>query len=276
MSTISLRGQHSDKHGRILRRCLLAFAAGLPLSLGSVWRHLSKAQLIRILTAAGANPNIITTDGATPVGLAVNLGLPNALTALFAAGGSPHLTVEGAPTPLQNAIIDMRPTCLALLLAAGADPEECHTSISPYVTAELKRLRPSYPPGTSGARMLQILAVAHAYDACSWRWPLPSTGDTASTNGLREGENTVGDTVGDTQGPEEEINALQTRSRPEVEAFKWRAATAQKNRVMQNAFGRLVSGRIDPHCIMNLFSSCARSDVFYCAVTRHGDGTSRR
>lgn len=101
---------------------------------------------------------------------AAQQGNSRCLAALLSSGGSPHLLVKNSlPTPLQWAIIGRNPTCLAILLAAGANPEDRHAS-SAYASQVEERLSKKYRPGTLGARMLQVLDIAEAYDARSWQW----------------------------------------------------------------------------------------------------------
>lgn len=133
---------------------------------------LSPVQLVRALAAAGANPNIVTRDHGTPVAFACQANLPHTLAALLSVGASPHYANKGMPTPLQGAIIKSRPKCLGILLAAGANPDEQHGSVSSFITAKLEKcLGKKYQTGTSGARVLRVLRVAHAYTARSWTWP---------------------------------------------------------------------------------------------------------
>lgn len=172
-----LRKRHRDRtvHQSALLSCLapfsLAYLGPQHSQTSSCSSHLTPiAQLIRSLVAAGANPNLPNAQGISAVSFAAQQGNSRCLAALLSSGGSPHLLVKNSlPTPLQWAIIGLNPTCLALLLAAGANPEDRHAS-SAHAPLVQERLSKKYRPGTLGARMLQVLDVAKAYDAHSWQW----------------------------------------------------------------------------------------------------------
>lgn len=139
----------------------------------------SPAQLVRSIIAAGANLNIATPNGITPVALASQLGRSCCLAVLLSSGGSPHHVVRNnLPTPLQRAIIGLNPTCLAFLLAAGANPEEQHKCSSSVFDHKLQeRLSNNYKPSSPGARVIRLLHVAEAFGARSWQWAKEQEGE---------------------------------------------------------------------------------------------------
>lgn len=150
-----------------------------PLSLCACPLSPSPAQLVRSILAAGANPNIATRNGITPVALASQMGHSRCLAVLLASGASPHHMVrQNVPSPLQWAIISLNPTCLAFLLAAGANPREQHKcSSSKYDTRLQELLSKNYRLGSPGARVIRLLYVAEAFGARSWQWVREQEGE---------------------------------------------------------------------------------------------------
>lgn len=143
-------------------------------------------QMIRSLIAAGANPNITSSQGLTPIGLAVNMGFDRCLAILLRSGGSPHSNNSSGPTLLQSALLELYPTCLAFLLQAGANPEKIHTDSSPYAAKLQKRLATNDKLDTPGGRCRQIFLVAKAYNARSWQWPASAVATSANQDEQKE------------------------------------------------------------------------------------------
>ncbi|CAM9796589.1 unnamed protein product, partial [Ectocarpus sp. 13 AM-2016] len=142
--------------------------------------------MIRSLIAAGANPNITSTQGLTPIGLAVNMGFDRCLAVLLRSGGSPHSNNSTGPTLLQSAFLELYPTCLAFLLQAGANPEKILTGSSPYPAKLRKRLTTNYKLDTPEGRCRQILLVSPAYKARSWQWPASTIATSANPDEQKE------------------------------------------------------------------------------------------
>ncbi|CAM9227153.1 unnamed protein product, partial [Ectocarpus sp. 12 AP-2014] len=148
--------------------------------------HANKPKMIRSLIAAGANPNITSTQGLTPIGLAVNMGFDRCLAVLLRSGGSPHSNNSSGPTLLQSAFLELYPTCLAFLLQAGANPEKILTGSSPYPAKLRKRLTTNYKLDTPEGRCRQILLMAQAYNARSWQWPASAIATSANPDEQKE------------------------------------------------------------------------------------------
>ncbi|CAM9096204.1 unnamed protein product, partial [Hapterophycus canaliculatus] len=145
-----------------------------------------KPKVAEQLIAAGANPNLVASNGMTPVVLATKMGLSYCLAVLLRSGGSPHPVVDGALTPCQVAIIDRRPKCLSLLIAAGANPLRELDYPSAFLAAERRELcSMKHRPDTPGARVLRVLLQAEGYAAGSWQW---SCADKATSAFGNQGE----------------------------------------------------------------------------------------
>lgn len=145
--------------------------------------------MIRSLIAAGANPNITSRQGLTPIGLAVNMGFSGCLAVLLRSGGSPHSNNGSGPTLVQSAFLELYPTCLALLFQAGVATENMFADSEPYSADLLKRLTTNYKLDTPGGRCQQILLVAKAYNARSWQWPSSTAiATSANQNEQKEGD----------------------------------------------------------------------------------------
>ncbi|CAM9119621.1 unnamed protein product, partial [Ectocarpus fasciculatus] len=151
--------------------------------------HANKPKMIRSLIAAGANPNITSRQGLTPIGLAVNMGFSGCLAVLLRSGGSPHSNNSSGPTLVQSAFLELYPTCLALLFQAGVATENMFADSEPYSADLLKRVTTNYKLDTPGGRCQQILLVAKAYNARSWQWPSSAAiATSANQNEQKEGD----------------------------------------------------------------------------------------
>ncbi|CAB1106640.1 unnamed protein product [Ectocarpus sp. CCAP 1310/34] len=182
--------------------------------------HANKPKMIRSLIAAGANPNITSTQGLTPIGLAVNMGFDRCLAVLLRSGGSPHANNSTGPTLLQSAILELYPTCLAFLLQAGANPEKILTGSSPYPAKLRKRLTTNYKLDTPEGRCRQILLVAQAYNARSWQWPASAIATSANPVEQKE-EDRAGKEVVGTKPPRSAASWMKPRRGVFVPAVLW-------------------------------------------------------
>lgn len=86
-----------------------------------IFRAVDKTNILQELLNAGANPNVTENNGRTPLSLAAEEHLPEAVTILLAAKADPNGGTYG--TPLTAAVHARDPVAVKLLLQAGADPD---------------------------------------------------------------------------------------------------------------------------------------------------------
>lgn len=77
---------------------------------------------IRFLLGKGANPNLETKDGMTPLEIAVQLGFVEGVEALLKGGASTDVTNLAGETPLISAVHRRDVEMIRLLIDKGADP----------------------------------------------------------------------------------------------------------------------------------------------------------
>ncbi|CAM9316167.1 unnamed protein product [Scytosiphon promiscuus] len=136
-----------------------------------------KTKVVEQLIAAGANVDIVASNGMTPVALATKMGLSYCLAVLLHSGASPHPAAKGALTPLQVAIVDRKPKCLSLLISAGGNPWDERDCPSDSFAAQRRELL--HRPDPQGARVLRVLLQAEGYAAGLWRWPCAAAANSA-------------------------------------------------------------------------------------------------
>ncbi len=83
---------------------------------------------IRFLTQNGANPNIADKKGVTPLVLAVNLGIPEAVEELIRVGARVDVPNSAGETPLIAAVHRRDAGLIRVLLANGASPDRTDNS----------------------------------------------------------------------------------------------------------------------------------------------------
>ena len=75
------------------------------------------------LLGKGADPNLADKHGVTPLMLACQMNLPDAVIALAQSGAKVDVANDAGETPLITAVHSRNLQLVRLLLAAGADPE---------------------------------------------------------------------------------------------------------------------------------------------------------
>lgn len=80
------------------------------------------------LLGKGADPNIADKHGVTPLMLACQMDLPDAVVALARSGAKVDVTNDAGETPLISAVHSRNLRIVRLLLAAGADPDRADNS----------------------------------------------------------------------------------------------------------------------------------------------------
>jgi ankyrin repeat protein len=80
------------------------------------------------LLGKGADPNIADNHGVTPLMLASQMGLNEAVVALARSGAKVDVTNDAGETPLISAVHNRNLPMVRLLLAAGADPDRADNS----------------------------------------------------------------------------------------------------------------------------------------------------
>ena len=78
-------------------------------------------QVLALLLAAGADPNAVDFEGATPLMYAAEVGTPDVLRALLAAGADPDAQDAEGHTALMYAADHCQPESARLLVQVGAD-----------------------------------------------------------------------------------------------------------------------------------------------------------
>lgn len=78
---------------------------------------------LRFLLAKGANPNLASRAGVTPLQLATNLGWVDGVEVLVGRGAAVELANSSGETPLIAAVHRRDPGLVGALLKAGADPD---------------------------------------------------------------------------------------------------------------------------------------------------------
>ena len=105
------------------------------------WNPSAQAETIEYLLLAGANPNAVDANGATPLHRAVRTRSAAAVRALLAGGADVHATNTNGSTPYNLAVHntgrggsgsaqarEQQAEIMALLLAAGARPVTARTA----------------------------------------------------------------------------------------------------------------------------------------------------
>ena len=77
---------------------------------------------VRVLIAAGVDPNVVDDYGYTPLLEATWNGHEACVRVLVAAGADPNVVNDYGNTPLYQAAWDGHEACVRVLIAAGADP----------------------------------------------------------------------------------------------------------------------------------------------------------
>jgi ankyrin repeat protein len=80
------------------------------------------------LLGKGADPNLADNHGVTPLMLASQIGLTEAVVALARSGAKVDVTNEAGETPLISAVHNRNLPMVRLLLTAGADPDRADNS----------------------------------------------------------------------------------------------------------------------------------------------------
>ncbi|TCD04080.1 ankyrin repeat domain-containing protein [Erythrobacteraceae bacterium CFH 75059] len=83
---------------------------------------------LRVLTRAGANPNIADRRGVTPLQIATGLGFVEGAAALLQAGAQVDATNRTGETPLITAVHQNDVDMVRLLLSHGAKPDRSDNS----------------------------------------------------------------------------------------------------------------------------------------------------
>ena len=96
--------------------------------------QLGRVGVVRLLLRAGANPNIVSTDGmrATPIYIATQNGHLAILEALIEVGANVNHIMANGTTSLMLAANEDRIDIVRALLAAGADPLIAITEAGPF------------------------------------------------------------------------------------------------------------------------------------------------
>ena len=87
------------------------------------------------LIDAGADPNVCSNRGQSPVLYAVRFAKPEMVGRLLEAGGNPDAADEDNWSPLVQAAHDDRPDLVELLISHGADPNLCPNEVAPLAMA---------------------------------------------------------------------------------------------------------------------------------------------
>ena len=80
-----------------------------------------RAQLIKMLLEARADPTIFDAYGNVPLAYAARFGSPKMIPILIALGADINMSLPDGTTPLVQAVLGGRSGNLSALLAAGAD-----------------------------------------------------------------------------------------------------------------------------------------------------------
>ncbi len=122
----AVRERDGDKATELLNQPGNVLVNSRDLSNGETGLHIAAqrrdAVWIRFLLGKGANPNIETRTGVTPLETAVQLGFVEGVEALLAGGASANTTNAAGETPLISAVHRRDVEMIRLLVDKGADP----------------------------------------------------------------------------------------------------------------------------------------------------------
>jgi cytohesin len=121
-----------------------------------------KPEVIRLLLAAGADPNAVDFEGATPLMYAAKVERPEVLRALLAAGADPDAQDAQGRTALMYAADHCQTESVRLLVQAGADVmlKDSNGYTALRVPRNISKFR-RRSCGASEKQIVHILQVAH-------------------------------------------------------------------------------------------------------------------
>jgi hypothetical protein len=150
---IAVQDKNADEVRRVIRRGVNPNVRGSHND--TLLHDLRDADMVKVLTDAGADPNLINEYGYTPMMMAAHMGLTDVVQALLKAGGSPSVVRSDGATALSDAMEGGQAETVALLLANRAT--------SDIVTAENGEALPA-DGGEPMQTVRAYLAGVHARD----------------------------------------------------------------------------------------------------------------